>query len=465
MRRKTMGSSITTEVVNFLQKIDSPPIEIREKAVRHVEDGIAVMLAGSRVDCAKKLAGYVREKGCEGTSTLIGFDFGSCPPDAALVNGASGHADDYDDTQLSASPDRIYGLLTHPTVPVLGAALAVGEEVGCSGEQFLEAFIAGVEVECKLAEAIDPEHYKRGFHTTGTIGAFGAAAASSVLLGLDGEELRHALGITASMSSGIRANFGTMTKPLHAGMAASNGATACMLAGRGFEADRNALDGRWGFMNILSNGADPDKILGKLGRPYTFIAPGISVKMYPCGSLGQPSMDALLEIVLEEDLGPEDVREIRLRAGPNILEPLRYRQPVNGLQAKFSLQFGLGCILARHRAGLREYTTEVVNSPELRDAMAKVETILDPELAGMGTDRMRSVVEVELRDGRVISRVADTARGTPEKPLKEGELDEKFRECASFVLDEEKTERVLKMLRRIEEVSNIIELTALLTRN
>jgi len=458
-----LGLSITTEVVNFLLKADSPPIEVRKKAVEHVKDGIAVMLAGSRMECAKKLAEFVHEKGGEGSSTLVGFNFRSSPSDAALVNATSGHADDYDDTQLSASPDRIYGLLTHPTVPVLGAALAIGEEVGCSGKEFLEAFVAGIEVECKLAEAIKPEHYRRGFHTTGTIGAFGAAAASSRLLGLDEEELRSALGITASMSSGIRANFGTMTKPLHAGMAASNGVTASKLAERGFTADRNSLDGRWGFMNILGDGADPEKIMGRLGRPYTLIHPGVSIKMYPCGSLGQPSMDTLLEIVSEEDLKPEDIREIVLRAGPNILEPLRYKQPINGLQAKFSLQFGLACILVKRRAGIREYTTEVVNSPELRDAMRKVKTILDPKLAGMGTDKMRSVFEVELQDGRVLSRVADTARGTPEKPLKDAELDDKFRECASFVLKEDGIDQVLKMIRRIEEISNIKELTALLT--
>lgn len=457
-----MSASMTTEVVDFLLEAEPPPTDVKKMAVTHLIDGIAVMLAGSRTECAKRLAEHVHGKGGEGASTLVGFDFKSCPSDAALVNGTSGHADDYDDTQLSTSPDRIYGLLTHPTVPVLAAALAVGEEVDCSGSEFLEAFIAGFEVECKLAEAIKPEHYTRGFHTTGTIGAFGASAASSRLLGLDEEETRCALGITASMSSGIRANFGTMTKPLHAGMAASNGVIAATLAERGFTADRNALDGRWGFMNILGHGAEPEKILGRLGDPYALVHPGASIKMYPCGSLGQPSMDALLETVSEEDLKPEDVREVRVRAGPNILEPLRYKQPVDGLQAKFSLHFGLASILLRRRAGLREYTTEVVNSPEVQGTMKKVKTILDPEVANMGTDKMRSILEVELHDGRVLSLLADTARGTPEKPLSEVEVDGKFRECAGFVLEEEKMLLVLETLRGIEALSSIKQLTALL---
>ncbi|MCW4036083.1 MAG: MmgE/PrpD family protein [Candidatus Bathyarchaeota archaeon] len=457
-----MGVSLTTEVVDYLLREDLPPSEVRKKAVEHVIDGVAVMLAGSRTECARKLVDLVREKRGRPLSTIIGFDFKAYPPDAALVNGTSGHADDYDDTQLSTSPDRVYGLLTHPTVPALAAALAVGELADCSGRDLIDAFIAGFEVECKLAEAIKPVHYRRGFHTTATIGTYGAFAASGKILRLNEKQLRHALGIAASLSSGIRANFGTMTKPLHAGMAAYNGITACMLAERGFTADLNALDGRWGFMEILGGGADPDKIVGKLGNPYSIIHPGASIKMYPCGSLGQPSMDAMLEIVREEDLKPEDVMEIRLRAGPNILEPLRYKEPVDELQAKFSLQFGLASILLRRRAGLREYTAEFLKDPELREATGRVRTIHDEEVAAMGVDRMRSIVELELRDGRVISRFADTARGTPEKPLKNQELDEKFTECASFVLDESRTNNVLEMIRQIEEIPRIKELTSLL---
>ena len=455
-------TSITTNVVDFLLGTGSPPSDVEAKAIEHVTDGIGLMLAGARTECSKKLADFVHTEGGESISTLVGFNFKASPSNAALVNGASGHVDDYDDTQLSTSVDRIYGLLTHPTTPVLAAALAIGEKTACSGRDVLEAFIAGFEVECKLAEAIDPEHYRRGFHTTGTIGAFGACAASGKLLELVEEELRHALGITASLSSGIRANFGTMTKPLHAGRAALNGVTASLLAKRGFTADKNSLDGRWGFMSILGHGVDHEKIEGKLGNPYTLMHPGASIKMYPCGSLGQPSMDALLEIVREEDLRPEDVQEIRLRAGPSILEPLRYERPINELQAKFSLQFGLSSILVRRKAGLREYTDEFVHSDAIRETMNKVKTILDPEIAKMGTDKMRSLVEVELKGGRVITRVAETARGTPEKPLKSAERYDKFRECASFTLDEIAIEQLLRTIESIDGISNIGDLTSLL---
>jgi 2-methylcitrate dehydratase PrpD len=457
-----MSESCSSEVVGFLLRRKTLSEPLKAKATTHIVDGLAVMLAGSRTECARKLAAYALEEPRPLTSTLVGLGEKTSPPLAALVNGASGHADDYDDTQLASSPDRIYGLLTHPTVPVLAAALAVGEQASCSGRELAEAFVAGFEVECKVAEAINPEHYRRGFHTTATIGAFGAFAAAATLAGLGEAELRHGLGITASLASGIRVNFGTMTKPLHAGRAAMNGVTAAALAGMGFTADQNALDGRWGFFQVLGGGCDEDKLVGKLGNPYSILDPGATLKMYPCGSLGQPSMDALLEMVKEYSLTPGNVREVRLRACPNILEPLRYQAPVNELEAKFSLQFGLSSILLEGRAGLREYTDGFVNSPRVREMMRRVRTIHDPEIAGMGTDKMRSVVEVEFVDGRVLRRVAEDAKGTPEKPLREEDVYRKFMECAGFALGEEESRTVYEEAKRIMEYPDINEFAALL---
>ncbi len=457
-----MDSKISDEAVNFILSRKAMPQDVKAKALDHIVDGFAVMLAGSRTECVRKVAGFVKGKGGNPQSTAIGLGFKAPTPDAALINGTSGHADDYDDTQLSTAPDRLYGLMTHPTVPVLAAALAVGEERGSSGREVLEAFVAGFEVECKLAETIKPAHYWKGFHTTATIGAFGAYAAVGTLFGLDEDALKASLGITASLTSGIRANFGTMTKPLHAGMAASNGVIACLLGKEGFTANMSALDGRWGFMEIMAGGSDPEMMMGKMGKPYSIVDPGATFKMYPCGCLGQPSMDTLRDIVIEEDLHEKDVREIRLRAGPNILEPLRYTAPVDDLQAKFSLQFALASILLRRRAGPREYSMEWLMDPAMQSTMRKVKTIHDEGIAAMGVEKMRSVVEVELTDGRIIRREASDARGTPEKPLKPHELEEKFMECAGFVYDEEKSKEALALIRRLDKLSDVTELTDLL---
>ena len=220
---------------------------------------------------------------------------------AALLNGTSGHALDWDDTQLATSADRIFGLLTHPTVPPLAAALAIGERQRVSGRQFLEAFLTGFEVECKIAEAIHPSHYKKGFHSSGTVGTFGATAAAAKLLGLDADKTAHALAIAASTAAGIRVNFGTMTKPLHVGRAAQNGVVAAELAARGFTGGKDALDPPWGFFQVFSHGDgfDADRIVGKLGNPHTIVWPGVSIKPYPCGVLGHPTMDAMRRLVID----------------------------------------------------------------------------------------------------------------------------------------------------------------------
>jgi len=454
---------LTDEVVGFLLEEREPPKNVKEKAKEHITDGVAVMLAGSRTDATNKLLDYICEKGSKNISSIIGHPYKASIADAALVNGTSGHADDYDDTQLSNEPNRIYGLLTHPTVPVLAAALAVSEALTASGKDFLEAFIAGFEVECKLAEAIKPEHYKRGFHSTATMGTFGSLAATCKLMNLSERELRYSIGIASSLSSGIRVNFGTMTKPLHAGIAASNGIIACLLGERGFTSDDRALDGKWGFMEILGGGADAEMMVGKMGNPYAIVDPGATIKMYPCGSLAQPSMDALLEIVKEHDLKPNDVSEIRLYAGPNILEPLRYERPENALEAKFSLQSALATILLKRKAGIKEYTNQWVNNNQLRKEMKKVKTIHDDEIANMGTERMISIVEVELKSGKKLEKFADTARGMPEKPLKSNEIEEKFRECAKIRLEKTQISEALSSLRRIEELSEIGELTDLIS--
>ncbi len=207
--------TLTGELADFVQCVtyESIPDEVIQRAKQAVIDGVGVMLSGYPTDCATLVRGYIGSLGLKGEASVIG-EATTLPAEyAALANGVSGHALDFDDTQISSLPDRVYGLLTHPTTPVLAAALPAAEEAGASGRELLTAFCAGVEVACKVAEAINPHHYKNGFHSTGTIGIFGATAAAAKLFGLNTDALRHALGIAASKSGGIRAAFGTMTKP------------------------------------------------------------------------------------------------------------------------------------------------------------------------------------------------------------------------------------------------------------
>ena len=457
--------SLTLEVAEYAIGVsyEAIPANVIRRGKEALIDGLGVMLAGCNSDSAVTIGSYLRELGMSGSASVIGGSMMLPAQFAALVNGTSGHALDYDDTQISSAPDRVYGLLTHPTVPVLAASLAVAEEVGARGTDLLAAFCAGVEVACKMAEAINPQHYKGGFHSTGTIGVFGAAAASARLLGLTLEDTRHAIGIAASKSAGIRAAFGTMTKPYHAGAAAENGVVAVKLAQRGYRTDPNALDGQWGFFQVAGGGIDPELFRSKLGNPYTLVDPGVSIKPYPCGSLAHPSMDAMLELILEHDVKPETVEEIRLGTSSNVLNALRYREPQGELEAKFSIPFCLAVLVLERKAGIVEFTDEVVMRPDVREMMGRVTPYLHQGIEAVGFERIRSLIEVKLRDGQVLSKEASTSRGTPERPMTPTELAGKFHDCAQGVIFEVREKEVLDLVYALENMDDVKRLTGLLT--
>ncbi len=455
-------SGITDAVVSFIDaaRFERMPEAAVVQAKRCLVDGLGVALAGTTTRGSGIVRQYVKTCGGRAEATVLGPEpLSATAAQAALANGSAGHAMDYDDTQLSTTPDRVFGLLTHPTVPAMAASLALAERAGASGRVFLEAFLTGFEVECKIAEAIDPDHYLRGFHSTGTIGTLGAAAGAARLLRLERPAIAHALGIAASMSAGIRVNFGSMTKPLHAGRAAENGVAAAELAARGFTAGAAPLDGEWGFFEVMGGGADLSRIVGALGAPYSIVSPGVSVKPYPCGSLGHPTMDAMMKLVTEHDLKPEQVARVRVKAGSNILDPLRYRAAKTELEAKFCLPFMMSAILLRRRAGIREFTDEFVSSAPVQAMMARVETVFDSAIQARGFDKMRSVVEVDLKDGPTLVQASDERyRGGPERPFTREELHDKFTDCASLLLPADGIRRALDVIESLERVANVREL-------
>jgi 2-methylcitrate dehydratase PrpD len=462
-------SRATAAVIDFVTQsnLESFPREAVSVARQCIVDGLGVILAGSTARGSAIVRDYVRARREAGEATVLGAETLTCSAaSAALANGNAGHALDFDDTQLSSSPDRVFGLLTHPTIPPLAASLALGERLGVSGRRMLEAYLIGFEVECKMAEAIDPSHYQNGFHSSGTFGTFGAAMSAAKLLDLDAETLANALAIAASMSSGIRLNFGTMTKPLHVGRAAQNGVIAAELAAAGFTGGHEALDSQWGFFRVFSFGAgfDADLLGSGLNNPPSIVTPGVSLKPYPCGSLGHPSMDAMLKLVLTHDVKPNQVRAVRLRAGANILNPLRYPIAHNELEAKFCPAFMMSAILLRRKAGIHEFTDEFVESAPVQEMMKKVSTIRDAAIEARGFEKMRSIVEVDLADGRTLVQEADERyRGGPERPFTREELHEKFTDCASLVLRPDAIAEVLERLESLEQLRNVRDLVGVVT--
>lgn len=407
-------------------------------ARRCILDGLGLFVAGSAEDSVRILAGEAADQGGRPDALILTRGEMRAPAGlAARVLGTAGHAHDWDDTQVSRDPRHIYGLLTHPTIPPLTASLVISQRLGnVSGKDFVTAFVAGVEVESKISEWMLTDHYRKGFHTSGTVGTFGSMTAAAKLLGLKGDALRHAFGMAASFAAGLRCNFGTMTKPLHVGRAAENGITAALLAAAGFDADREALDGPWGFMQVTAGGHYPEKLSQGFGRPLSIADPGVSIKPYPSGIVTHQSMDALLALVTQNDLAPENVAEINFFAGSNILNPIRYPIAANHLQAKFSMAALLAMIVLARRAGRAEFTDEFVAGAAMQDMQRRVTCTLDPAIEAQGMDVIRSRIEIVTRDGnRLVQEADERYRGGPDKPFTDAELEEKTAACVAGILD------------------------------
>ena len=437
--------------------LQTMPSDVVMQGKRCLIDGFGVLLAGSTAEGSHILRRYAQKVSGAKEATILGREpLVVSAAHAALANAGAGHALDYDDTQLSTTPDRIFGLLTHPTTPALSAALAVAERVNASGAAFLEAYITGVEVACKMAETIDPNHYERGFHSTGTFGVFGAAAAAGKLMKLNDTQLAHMLAIAASLSAGIRVNFGSMSKPLNAARASENGVFAAELASQGFTGGDFGLDGQWGYFQVYGGGADLDRLIGKLGNPWAIISPGVSFKPYPCGSLSHPSMDAMLKVVVDNDLKPEQIKAVRLRAGNNILEPLRYTIAKTELEAKFSVPFLMSAVILRRRAGMREFTDEFVASAPVQAMMPNVTAVRDEAIEKMGFDKIRSIVEVDLVDGRMlVQRSDDRYRGGPDNPFSRDDLRAKFVDCAQLALPQASLEKAFTSIESVDTMASV----------
>ncbi|HTX02019.1 MAG TPA: MmgE/PrpD family protein [Acidimicrobiales bacterium] len=457
------GSSLTGYVAEFVTRtaFGDLPASVVEASLASILDGLGLALAGSISQPGRLLGRYLHELGvlrADG-STILGRVERADPRFAALANGLDIHADDYDDTQLAVAADRVYGLLTHPTAPVLPAVLALAERDGRSGADLVLAYNLGVEVECKVAEAINPRHYQEGFHTTGTVGCFGSAAGASALLGLDEEATRRALSIAASQAAGLRENFGTMTKPLHAGRAAEAGVVAAQLAALGWSANPEILDAPRGFFRAAGGGYARRGIEGKLASPWAFDEPGVSIKPHPSGSLTHPAMTALAALIAEHRLAAEEVRALRVGTSSNMPNALIYHRPTTALEGKFSMEFCLAVLLLDGRAGLAEFTDATVHRPDVQAMIERVDFHVDKEAEAAGYDKMRSIVTVELANGDVLRRVCDFAKGSPSAPMSFDEVAAKFAGCAAFAgWPADRADRVVELVAALASLGSLDEL-------
>ncbi|MGA3234782.1 MAG: MmgE/PrpD family protein [Bryobacteraceae bacterium] len=454
---------LTRRVAEFVvqTKYADLPRELLELGKKSILDGIGLALVGSAGALGRLARTYLQSLGISrNEATILGSSMKSGARFAAFANGIGIHADDYDDTQLAVSPDRVYGLLTHPTAPCLSAAWAVAEARGMSGRELMLAYHLGVEVECKIAEAIAPRHYEDGFHSTGTCGTFAAAAAAVKLLGADAPTCARALSIAGSESAGLRENFGTMTKPFHAGRAAESGIVAADLAMLGWTASDQILEAPNGFFHAAGGGYNAAAM--KLAQPWTFLSPGVSIKPFPSGSLTHPAMTALLRLIQANNITAQQIERVDVGANRNMPSALIHHHPTNALQAKFSMEFCMAAILLYGRAGLREFTDEVVRRPEVQAMIERVRFGVHPEAEKAGYNKMTSIVDIRLLDGRTISGRADFAKGNPADPMTYDDAAAKFEDCARFAAwPNDKIAAIVESVRTLEDVKDVRTLAKL----
>ena len=443
---------LTRQAAEFASaiKFSDLPDRCAEATTIGITDCIGVMIAGAGEEAVRIVASMASTASGKDTAPEIPSGRSLSAPDAALVNGVAAHVLDYDDVALSG----------HPSTVLVPSLLAEGWTLGSSGQDMVTAYAAGYEI-WALLEALEPGPYhERGFHPTAVLGTIATAAACARLHRLDAGKTLHAIAIGASMASGLVANFGTMTKSFHAGRAAQSGIIAARLAEKGFTGAPDVLEHRTGFMRAHSPSSKPqlDADSAGLGSHWRLPQSGINVKRYPTCYGTHRSIDAMIDLVLENNLTSDAVKEIRVRTGSTQKLMLRNSNPQTGLEAKFSMEFALSSALVARRVGLSELTDEFVRRPDVSANFSKVKISVTEEKADLDfapDDR----VSVVLADGKVIEHapVAD-AKGSWRRPMTRSELEEKFLDCAGRSFDGAHASKLFAQLWSISTLASVRDL-------
>jgi 2-methylcitrate dehydratase PrpD len=450
--------AVTRYISEFIvnTRFSDIPEQSVEIAKKSILDGFGLALAGSTSVTAPLVRQYLKSLNCsDGRASIIGTGIKAPPRFAAFANGVAIHSDDYDDTAM------ISVNIVHAAVPVLPPAFALCESEQRAGKELLLAFLVGVEAGSKIAEALSPRHFEDGFHPTGTVGSFSSAAACAKLRGLTVQQTAHAFGVAAAEASGLRDNFGSMTKPFQAGHAAENGIVAADLASLGWTAADDILEAPGGFFRAAGGGYTPDAIMNRLGKPWVFASPGVLIKRFPCGTIQQPAMDELLRLVQQNNIAASEVEKVDVGGDPIDVETLFHHRPTSALEGKFSMEFCLSILLLDRKATLSQFTDAVVRRPDVQEMIRRVNYYVSPEAENkMGSN----VLKITMKDGRVFTDRGRLAKGSPENPMSYEEVAEKFRGCAEFAKwPAHKTSAVIKLVQSLEDLPNVEPLTAALT--
>ncbi|MGE5465737.1 MAG: MmgE/PrpD family protein [Methanocella sp.] len=416
------------------------PQEVKHEAARSFLNWMGCAVGGARHETVARALAALQPFSGPAEASVLGRKERLDIMLAALMNGITSHTFDFDDTHLKT--------VIHPSGPVASAILALAERKRVSGADFMHAFILGVEVECRIGNAVYPDHYDVGWHITGTAGVFGAAAAAGKLLGLDEQQMVWALGIAATQSSGMREMFGTMCKPFHPGNAARNGLLAALLAQQNFTSSNQGIEAKRGFAHVLSTKFDPAQITEGLGRSWEISLN--TYKPFACGIVIHPIIDGCVQLRNEHQLKADDIEAIDARVHPLVLELTGKKTPQVGLEGKFSVFHSAAVAIIHGTAGEAEYSDAVVRDPAVVALRDRVTAVVDKS---MHEDQAH--VAIKLKNGKTVEKFVEHAIGSLKRPMTDADLEAKFRGLSNPILQPAATDRLIDLCWRAEGLADI----------
>jgi len=426
-------------------RADDLPASVRQEAARALVNWLGCALGGAHHEAIERAVAALQPFACAPHATLIGRRERFNILHAALLNGMSAHVLDFDDTHLRT--------LVHPSVPVASALLALAERYPLSGRDFIAAFVVGVEIECRIANAIYASHNVGGY-ITGTAGVFGAAAAASRALRLNERQVTYSFGIAATQAAGLREMAGTMSKSFVHGRAAQNGLTAALLAQKGFTSSEHSIEASRGFARVVAGVGELGDMTAALGEHFELALN--AYKPYACGVVCHPVIDACIELSAELACNPTEIESISMRVHPLALKLTGIQNPASGLESKWSIYHSAAAAFVDRVAGERQYTDERVNDPIVSALRARVSAKADNALAD---DAAR--VRITLRDGRNVEAYIEHATGSAARPMSDAALERKFEMLADGVLPDAQAAALLATCWKIETLENVADLLRL----
>ena len=440
-------------------------VDALHRAKRAFIDVIACMIPGAREEPAVTLRSVTRSWG-QGPCTVVGELATQSPTLAALANGMAAHALDFDDNLDPAK--------AHITAVMAPALLALGEARNSKGIDVLNAYIVGLQITTRVGQGLNPFHRNRGWHTTSTVGAIGAAAACGRLIGLNAEKMRHCLNMSTSYAGGFMSQFGSMTKPLHAGKAAEAGVVCALLAEGGMTAGSETFDGPTGLARLMV-GPDLDDLRTKaafkhehgqtmrfetssIGQPLAIVAHGLKVKRFPTCASTHRALDGVLQLMETHQITAEMVERVDVYAPVSHFNNLMYTDPQDGMQAKFSMEFCLAVALRNRAVGLNDFTPEAVRDPSFRGLMPLVRR----HPVDKSESEFPTRVEIVLKSGGKLVAEINAPKGRDDNPMSDAELWDKLRQCCRGILDNAVTDRLTETLQALDSRQSIGALMTLL---